>query len=119
MRIVTIAVGFIVLVAALVLTVSSVKSEVDTVRFEVKTQVFTRDDVQIEVRVFGSYEKDISVRNERNKLFDILREKFGAIDYNEIPKKVKLMFRDELNAAEERGIKVDSISYVKIEDSQK
>lgn len=114
MKIATIAATFIVLV--LVVTMIVAKPNIETTRFELWIPAVTRDNIEIKVRIFGSYDKEIPVISERARVMTIVREKFAAIDYDEIPiRKLRIMFRDELKEAEERGIYIDSLSIVRVD----
>ena len=115
MRIVAIGAGFIALVLAITIAASFTEAR-ETVRFESIIPVHTQDGVLIRVRVIGSFVKTHQVAAERTRLVKALRSKFAEIMYADIPKKLKLLFREELETAEDRGIYIDSLSQSKVEE---
>ena len=84
----------------------------DKTRFEALLPVTTMDNIELEVRMFGSYSTNVWV--DKHGFLEIFQheimDEFKSINYKNIPKKVKPMFRDTLRQLERAGVDFDSIS---------
>ena len=82
-----------------------------TSRFEVLFGATTQDEVELTVRLLGSYETEKwSGSGEFLKEFkETVRRELKTVDDADIPKKVKLLFQKELKALKDTGVNVDSI----------
>lgn len=98
-----------------VITLSRAAEE--TIRFESVTTASTQDDVEVNVRIIGSHAKRHQTAMVRSALVRAVREKLATVKYADIPKKPKLLFRKELNYAEDNGVTID-VFHIYIPDEE-
>jgi len=109
LRIVSIAAAFLALILAIVMVASISSANADTVRFESLITATTQNSVGVNVRIIGSHAKRHQTERIRDVLSRTIREKISGVKYRDIPKKAKLMFRKELETAEDNGVIIDSL----------
>lgn len=116
-KIAGIGTAFVALVLAFVLMISTLTAAEETVRFESVTTASTQDDVEVNVRIIGSHAKRHQTAMIRSALVRTVREKLANVMYADIPKKPKLLFREELNTAEDNGVTID-VFHIYIPDEE-
>jgi hypothetical protein len=115
----TLAIGaiFIFLIGGLAMGANLILSDnVETKRYEERFAIHTLDMVEVEVRVFG----DCDISKQSTCYIRLLemkhrfRDALAPLQYSEIPKKLRLFMRPQIEHMNKAGIYVDSISVSRI-----
>lgn len=88
-------------------------------RFDSVFSATTLDNVELKVRLIGSYSTKVwNGAEEFVVVFSSeVREKLASINYADIPTKIKLLFAETLGELEDAGAKIDSMHEYKAEEA--